>query len=225
MSIFIDVEYTYECPMNNYLDGNEVETITRTYTGHPFLYLIVEKETGKIEAVLRDWEAHDGRPIPKGCVEIELDCSKNGLVAEVLSDYHDDFKDEDGYDGIEGELKTISTPEGYEEFTYEYPIHPDELYNDQKSYYDFEKEEVILHKHTNLEIMGDFPGWDRIRKMRNRFLQETDAMALMQHWTEEELAEINNYRQRLRDLPMELSGIDELFVDSCFPKCSLLIDE
>lgn len=220
---YIKVDYSYECPTDNYLDGTEFETIETFYEGHEFLYLIVNEENGTIDSVLRDWEAHDGRPLPQGHIEVKLDCAAHPLVAEVLSDYHDDYKDDDDYLDTPGS-KRISTPEGYEEFEYEYPIHPDVLFDDLRSTYNFETNEVDLDRNTNEHIMGVNLTWEEIRKRRNYLLMQSDAMSGATGLPQSTKDEVDVFRQKLRDLPSELEGVDLTFIESSFPKTDIIAE-
>ena len=217
----IKVEYTYPCPVDNYMDGTREEPIKETYEGPDKLYLVVHKETGEFETVLRDFERFDGRPAPKDHEFVELDCAQYPLVAEVLSDYHANHKNDPDYLEIPG-TKTIKTPEGYGEFEYEYPIHPDHLYCDKKSVYNWETGKVDLYRNHNIDIIGEVD-WDMIRKMRNEMLAVSDAQYFaLKEVDPAKAAELEAYRQALRDVPQKLTGIDILFVDSSFPKTTLV---
>jgi hypothetical protein len=122
----IKVSYTYRCPADNYLDGETWEMVHEIYVGPDKLYLIVDEKTGEFETVLLESQALDGRPVPKGFVAKVLNCADYPLVAEVLSDYHSNNKDDPEYLETPGS-KTIPTPFGYEEFEYEFHIHTDVL--------------------------------------------------------------------------------------------------
>lgn len=218
---FIEVEYTYQCPIDNYLDGELQDIITETYFGPDKLFLIVN-EDGIFETVLLAEEVEDGRPIPKGHIQVELDCQNYPLVAEVLSDFHANNKDDDNFLETVG-LKTIPTPDGYEEFTYEYPIHPDHLYDDLKSTYNFETGEVELYKNTNADILGEKTSWDDIRRRRNAFLVSSDSLAHSLSQIDQDKSQLlDTYRQNLRDLPELLNDIDPIFIDSSFPTTKLI---
>lgn len=222
MSSIIKVKYSYECPTDNYLDGTEFETIEGIYEGESFLWLVVHNDTGEFETVLRDWEVNDGRPTPLNHAFVKIDCSVYPLVAEVLSDYHDNYKNDPEYLYTPGE-KTIKTPDGYQEFSYEYPIHPDHLFDDKKSTYNWETGKVELYRNKNIDIMGTPTSWDDLRRRRNAMLQQTDALSLvLKDVNPDKYAEIEDYRQKLRDLPDELSGVSIEYVASSFPKTTLI---
>ena len=53
---WVEVNYSYECPIDNYMDGEETETIDTVYIGPKFLYLWVEKETNLIRHIQREFE-------------------------------------------------------------------------------------------------------------------------------------------------------------------------
>ena len=203
------------------MDGGKFDTFPATYVGLPELYLVIDRITGKVLEVLREDQAFDGRPIPKDCTLQVLDCELFPLEAEVLSDYHDNYKDDDKYTNVRGS-KTVPTPEGYEEFTYEYPIHPDELYDDKNTYWDFDSNKVVLDRNSNSKVLGDYT-WDDVRKHRNELLFKSDSMAIMYEQvslTKKE--EIDTFRQLLRDLPVSLENMDANVALSCFPKTTLL---
>ena len=214
---WVEVNYTYECPTDNYLDGEEVEVITATYKGPEELYLWVFKETGKIDVVLRKFEALDGRPVPDEIEVIILNATEYPLECEVLSDYHDNYKDMEDYLETPGS-KTIDVPEGYIAFEWEYPIHPDHLYDDKKSIYNFETKTVELYRNKNVDIIGEAPTWEDVRADRDRRLAATDTLWLiLKDIDPERWAKIDKYRQLLRDMPEALKDVPMIFVDSCFP--------
>jgi hypothetical protein len=219
----VDVDYTYECPTDNYVDGSTTETITENYNGPARLVALVDKGTKFVQATIREWEAYDGRPPTANCDNVVIDCSVDALVCEVLSDYHNNHLDDETL-GIEGnedtrEMKTISTPDGYEEFTWFYPIHPDELYDSNKTTY--EDGEWKLHKNSNEDLLGT-SSWSEVRSMRNGMLGATDGRSGADDLPEDMKAPLSAYRQKLRDLPEELKDIPEVFIPSCFPPTKIL---
>lgn len=228
---WVRIDYEYECPIDNYLDGEETETIQTVYIGPKKLFFYANNETGAFESVHREWEIPpESDPEMRawdGYTLIEFNAEDDPLVAEVLSDYHNNFMDADDYVHEVGS-KQIETPEGYECFEYPYPIHPDELYDDKKSVWNFETNKVELYKNTNLDIIGEAPTWETIRKERNVLLRNSDTLFLtfqaMGDSMADQLAEIELYRQRLRDFPavMEEAGIPLIFMDSCWPKTTLI---
>ena len=218
----VNIDYTYDCPTDKYLDGASVESITENYNGPARLVALVDKETKLVEVTLREWEAYDGRPDRANCDNVVIDCSVDALVCEVLSDYHNNHLDDEAL-GIEGNEdtrveRTISTPDGYGEFTWFYPIHPDELYDSSRTTYEDGAWKLV--KNTNADIVG-ITSWDDIRLMRNEMLQNTDGM-MADDVPEEVRTPVSELRQKLRDLPAELAGVDEVFVPSSFPSTKLL---
>ena len=222
----VDVDYQYDCPTDNYLDGPATEKITENYNGPARLVALVDKETKLVEVTLREWEAYDGRPGRLNCDEVVIDCSVDALVCEVLSDYHNNHLDSEtlGTLGHEDtrEMKSISTPEGYNEFTWFYPIHPDELYDSNKTTY--EDGEWKLYKNTNQDVLGqgEPANWDEIRRMRNGMLWMTDSTANAADAPADLKAGVTDLRQKLRDLPEALKDVDDLFVPSSFPSTKIL---
>jgi hypothetical protein len=77
----------------------------------------------------------------------------------------------------------------------------------------------ILVNNTNVDIIGEFPGWEANRERRNFLLERSDMWLLNPSLSEEKIEEVNNYKQQLRDFPAlwEESGIDDIFSDSCWP--------
>ena len=177
---------------------------------------------------LREWEAYDGRPDRANCDNVVIDCSVDALVCEVLSDYHNNHLDHGVPDehtpppAETREEKTISTPDGYSEFTWFYPIHPDELYDDRKTTY--ENGEWKLYKQTNLDVLGGGVelDWNEVRRMRNGMLAMTDAIVGAPDAPADKKEPIIEMRQKLRDLPENLKDIDLVFVPSSFPKTDIL---
>ena len=119
-------------------------------------------------------------------------------------------------------MKSISTPDGYEEFTWFYPIHPDELYDSNRTTY--EDGEWKLYKNTNQDVLGqgEPASWDEIRQMRNGMLWMTDSTAKAADAPADLKAGVTDLRQKLRDLPEALKDIDDIFVPSSFPSTKIL---
>ena len=225
----IDVDYTYDCPTDNYLDGPSVESITENYNGPARLVALVDKETNLVEVTLREWEAYDGRPERVNCNNVVIDCSVDTLLCEVLSDYHNAHLDHPDLNSDPPEelreMKSISTPDGYSEFTWHYPIHPDELYDDRKTTY--EDGTWTLYKQTNLDVLGGGVEheWSDTRRMRNGMLAMTDSMVAVQDGDAnfvDRQQKVVDMRQKLRDMPEALASIDSVFVPSSFPPTDIL---
>ncbi len=245
---WVHVDYTYDCPTDNYLEGTTTESISEHYYGPARLVCLVDKEDKTVEVTLREWEAYDGRPGRLNCDEIEIDCATDALLCEVMSNYHNNHLDLGstnpnfgGWEGVgdsetgnvldvadiypEGitedprELKSIKTPDGYEEFEWHYPIHPDELFNDAKTTYI--DGEWTLYRNKNIDILGD-SNWHDVRHHRNTILTNTDGIAGATDAPVEFRDAVVSMRQKLRDLPDELKDIDELFIPSCFPDTKIL---
>lgn len=218
----VNVDYTYDCPTDNYLDGKKTAKVTENYNGPARLVALVDKESKTVEVTLREWEAYDGRPDRANCDNVVIDCSKDALVCEVLSDYHNNHLDDNSKEvqnKVESRTeKTISTPDGYGEFSWMYPIHPDELYNSNRTTYVDGK--WNLHKNTNAEQIGE-ADWTTIRTLRNEILQNTDGL-IGGDVPQDMQDEVAVMRQKLRDLPAELANIDPVFVPSSFPSTKIL---
>lgn len=226
---WIKIEYSYECPNSNYLEGwDDTDTIDTVYIGPKYLYFFANKEDGTFDKVFREFELPDDthEPDPDTSL-IKFEAESDPLAAEVLSDYHNNFMDADEYEHEVGQ-KVIESPEGYENFEYPYPIHPDELYCDERSYWDFDAKKVVLVKMSNADWIGDAPSWGQIREHRMKLLANTDAQYLalkaMGDSKADEVAELEDYRQKLRDFPqvMQDSGIPRIFIDSMWPKTKLI---
>jgi len=219
----VNIDYTYDCPTDNYLEGTTMETVTENYNGPARLVALVDKETKLVEVTLREWEAYDGRPDRINCDNVVIDCSVDTLVCEVLSDYHNvqlDHSEELSDPAPENRtMKTISTPDGYSEFTWHFPIHPDELYDSDKTTYI--DGSWVLYKQTNEDILGK-SDWTEIRTMRNGGLMNTDAVAGAADVPADKRDPIIEMRQKLRDLPEALKDIDAVFVPSSFPPTKIL---
>jgi hypothetical protein len=219
----IDVDYTYDCPTDNFLEGTTMESVTENYNGPARLVALVDKETKTVEVTLREWEAYDGRPGRLNCDEVVIDCSVDALICEVLSDYHNNHLNRtEGYiepDGHPREIKSISTPDGYTEFTWNYPIHPDEMYDDRLTTY--EDGAWNLYKNTNEDIVGN-TSWVEIREERNNILSQTDGMAAATDIPAILHDPVIEMRQKLRDLPEQLKDVDPVFIPSSFPPTRII---
>lgn len=225
---WIRKEYTYECPNSDYLDGwDSTDTIETVYIGPKTIYFFANNETGEFESVFRECELPDDTMEPdEETTLIAFDCASDPLAAEVLCDYHNNFMDADEYEHEVG-MKIIESPEGYENFEYPYPIHPDELYDDLKCRWDFENECVILHKQTSECWIGEANTWDQIRSHRTQLLANTDTQYETMKRLDpdgDDTEEMRVYRQLLRDLPaaMQAAGIRRIYVDSMYPRTTLI---
>ena len=221
----VNIDYTYDCPKDKYLDGASVETVTENYNGPARLVALIDKETKLVEVTLREWEAYDGRPDRVNCDNVVIDCSVDALVCEVLSDYHNVHLDHgvpDQHTEAPAEnrvMKTIVTPDGYSEFTWHYPIHPDELYDSDRTTYEDGAWKLV--KNSNTDILGA-TDWTTIRSMRNGMLMNTDAIVSAPDAPADKKEPIIEMRQKLRDLPEELKDVDLVFVPSSFPPTKIL---
>ena len=220
----INVDYTYECPTGNYMNGDVTETITDTYVGPDTLVALIDKEHNTVEDILLPEEAADGRPDRANCINVVVDCAANPLVCEVISDYHDGNAVAGKAGAAAGDqdvrsIKTIPTPEGYSEFSYPYPIHADELFDDSETTYIDGK--WNLAKNTNEGLVGGAAAWDDIRKDRNGFLLQSDQL-MVSDMPEDVKAEAVKFRQLMRDLPEALADIDPVFIPSSFPPTTIV---
>jgi hypothetical protein len=225
---WIRKEYTYKCPSHNYLNGwDKTDTIKTVYLGPKTIYFYANNETGEFESVLRKHELPDDTMEPdEETTLIAFDCGSDPLAAEVICDYHNNFMDSNSYEHEVGS-KSIESPEGYENFDYPYPIHPDELYDDLKCKWDFETKSIILHKNTSESVIGEAPTWKDIREHRLVLLANTDTQYDVMVKIDpdgDDTAEMKAYRQLLRDLPeaMQTAGIPRLYVDSMYPRTKLI---
>jgi len=232
---WILVEYEYQCPNSNFLEGTEFDTVETYYCGPEKLYFWVDNETGEFETVLRQHEMDerepnedddlDPIPPPDDKTLIEYNCADHPLESDVISDYHNNHANPDDYLHTPG-AKTI--PEvpvaGYGRFEYEYPIHPDHMYDDKRTYWDFENECVVLVKFTNEDIVGEPNTWEELRQHRKSLLALTDAQyASIESYDPAGYARLGAYRQALRDWPGHFEGvIDAVFADSCLPYDSII---
>ena len=225
---WIKVEYSYECPNSDYLDGwDDTDTIDTVYIGPKYLYFFANKEDGSFERVFREHELPDDttEPDPETSL-IKFDCESDPLAAEVLSDYHNNFMDADDYEHEVGQ-KIIESPPGYENFEYPYPIHPDELYCDQRSYWDFDTKKIVLVKQTNEDWIGEASDWAEVRRLRDQLLRNSDQLYTTFKAMDpegEKTRELEEYRQLLRDMPQafENAGIPQIYIDSMLPRCKLI---
>jgi hypothetical protein len=227
---WVEVNYSYECPIDNYMDGEETETIETVYKGPKFLYLWVETDTHLIRHVQREFEVLESTdnwqymPSTEEMVIVKLDAREYPLDAEVMSDYHDNYKDKDEWEETPG-TKSVPVPEGYVPFEYEYPIHPDDLYDEKLSVWNFETNELDLYKHTNEDIIGAANTWEDLRIERDERLSNTDTLFLiLKDIDKAKWDKLVVYRQLLRDFPaaMQEANVPIIFVDSSWPRTDVL---
>tara|TARA_B110000977_G_scaffold150766_1_gene191231 strand:- start:2844 stop:3674 length:831 start_codon:yes stop_codon:yes gene_type:complete len=232
---WILVEYEYQCPNSDYLEGTAFDTVETYYVGPKKLYFWIDDDTGEFLTVMRQHEKDerepnedddsDPIPAPEGQTLIEFDCASYPLEADVISDYHNNHVNPEDYTHTPG-IKTIpeTRVEGYGAFEYEYPIHPDHMYDDYRTHWDLENERVVLVKFTNEDIIGEANSWEVLRAHRAELLANTDAQyGAIESYDPAGYARLSAYRQALRDWPGHFEGvIDPIFADSCLPYDSVI---
>lgn len=196
-NIITSKKFTYSLPDDYLYQTNEKQlSATYTYTGPDKLWVFVWEDTGKVVGPLYYTEKEDGNeiPTPKDQIKVFIDANKTPLIATMFCDNTD--------------RSTLSI---YEEILPDGSVYsrhknttPDHTYEFDELTYDIEnsvwKEPLPWKK--------PFVTWDNIKQARNSMLAATDTVLMTKILSDEQKVEIEQIRQKIRDLPDTFSGID-----------------
>jgi hypothetical protein len=207
----VEFEWTCNLPNEYMIDHSFTDGKTRTcvYDGPDKLFLIVENDTGKEHTgPITALEKADGRPLPKDCRYVEVDCISNPLVCELRGPVLDEADEE--YTDAVHPPGGVDIP-GYNTFTYQIPLRPSDIYDPETLRVDSEDNITIQARTIPWAVMGTgdrLPTWDDVRAKRKQLLKNSDS-----EMTDDMPQDLRNkwldYRQRLRDWPniMESNGV------------------
>lgn len=174
--------------------GNLNKTGTWTYTGPDKLWIFVNNETNKINSNFNYTERDNGADVPDtpGLTKVLIDTNVDPLLASILWNEVD-------YSTLERAYETL--PDGSEYWTPN-PIPPDHTYELQEIEYDpstgyFKQPYPWKKPHMT---------WEEMRSARNNMLRISDGK--IRTASEEKKPDWEEYRQKLRDLPVIFAGVD-----------------
>lgn len=200
---------TYNVP-DDYLHQTNLlnKTGSYEYTGPDKLWIFVDETTGKPHSGQVFTIKDDGDEIatPPGLVKVFVDASVDTVMASMIWRHHD-------YSSLPTITETL--PDG-STYTRNEPQPPDHTY---------EFMECVYNIATNSWVQP-FPwkqphiNWDQLRAARTSLLAASDQVLVTKLLTTEQRAEFEVYRQKLRDLPTVMAGVDPWKV--AFPEDPLL---
>jgi hypothetical protein len=207
----VEFEWTMKLPNEYMVDHSFTDGHTRTcvYDGPDKLYLIIENDTGKEHlGPVTELEKADGRPVPKGCRYVEVDCISNPLICELKGPILDEM-DED-YTSFTHPPGGMDM-EGHNTFTYQTPLRPLDVYEPDSIHVDEDDNITVQARTIPWAVMGSgdrLPDWDDVRAKRMQLLSNSDSEVVDDMPTDLK-AKWLDYRQRLRDWPatMQDAGI------------------
>ncbi len=216
----VSIEFDLGLPNEYQVDHSQSEGKTRkfTYHGPDKIWLQLGADGKEKYGPLTEEDILDGRPVPEDVAEwYEVDCSTNPLVCQLRGPI-DDARQVD-YDDTPTPHPQSPEIEGHDRLMVWGPAKPNDIYDAQEVSKNLKTGELEVRKRTVSEaICGTERDitWDDIKMVRDRNLDASDntlpedaPAALKAEWTA--------YRQRLRDMPTTLAGIDANIATHMFP--------
>lgn len=192
----ITIQFNYSLP-DDYLYQTDNKKLTGScvYEGPNKIWVFVNTDSGKLVNSLYYTEKDDGDeiPTPSGTTKV---C----IVAETYPELIHMITSS-GY--FSGPTKTELLPDGSEYVRHD-PTPPDHTYELMEIEYDLEKniwKKPYPWKKPHMD-------WDTLKLARNAMLRESDQIIRNNILTAEQTTQIEDYRQKLRDLPTLFNGID-----------------
>lgn len=191
----ISKTFTYDLP-DAYLHQTNTlgKTGTWTYTGPDKLWIYVNDETNKINSNFHYTERDNGADVPNdpGLTKVLVDANQNPLLASLIYNEVD-------YSTLDRDYETL--PDGTE-YWCPNPTPPDHTYELIEIEYDpatgeFKKPYPWKKPHMS---------WEELKHVRTMLLKTSDGKVRTASPDKVPLWE--EYRQKLRDLPVTFAGID-----------------
>lgn len=187
--------FTYDLPdAYLYLTNDLGKTGQWTYKGPDKLWIFIDNQTKKVISRFHYTEQDNGAdvPTPIGQTKVLVDANVEPLLASIIHNEYD-------YSQLPQHTETL--PDG-NTYSHPDPQSPDHTYEITEIEYDIEKQEFI----KPLPWKKPHVSWDDLKKWRNQQLDLSDAkirscrVEMIPAWEE--------YRQKLRDLPSLMEGVD-----------------
>ena len=160
----------------------------------------------------------DGRPVPEDVAEwFEVDCSTDPLICQLRGPI-DDAKQVE-YDEPSTPHSQSPAIEGYDRLMVWTPAKPNDIYEASEVSKDLKTGKIVVKTRSVSEaicVTERDVTWEDIKLVRDKTLDASDNNlpadapdALKAEWTA--------YRQKLRDMPTNLAGIDPNIATHMFP--------
>ena len=188
---------TYNVP-DDYL--HQVNTLGKTgsyeYIGPDKLWIFVDEETGKPSSgtVLTIKDDGDEVPTPPGLIKVFIDANVDTVIASLVW-RHGDYRN----------LPNISEtmPDGTV-YVRNDPQPPDHTFEYMDCVYNNSTKQWV----QPLPWKQPHVTWDLLRSARTGMLAGSDQVLVTKILTDEQRAAYEIYRQKLRDLPSVMAGVD-----------------
>lgn len=200
---------TYPAPDDYLYQTNTLgKTGSYEYTGPDKLWIFVDGETGKPAngTVLTEREDGDEVPTPPGYVKVFIDANVDTVMASLVWRHVD-------YSSLPTCSETLPDGSVYERND---PQPPDHTFEFMDCVYDFNAGTWV----QPLPWKKPHVDWEMLRAARTGMLAASDQTLLTRILTTEQRAAYEVYRQKLRDLPTVMAGVDPWKVK--FPEDPLL---
>ena len=216
----VSIEFDLGLPNEYQVDHSQSEGKTRkfTYHGPDKIWLQLGADGKEKYGPLTEEDIVDGRPVPVDVAEwFEVDCSTDPLVCQLRGPIDDSRQEE--YDETPTAHPQSPAVEGYEQLKVWGPPKPNDIYDGTEVSKNLETGKIeVKTRSVSQSICGTERDvtWDDIKMVRDRHLDSSDnsivedsPAALKAEWTA--------YRQKLRDMPTNLAGIDPNIATHMFP--------
>ncbi len=180
-----------------YLTNSQNKTGSYTYTGPDKVWVFINNETKKLDSGLHYTERDDGEdiPTPAGYTKVCVDANTDPEILSIL------WQGDNDYSRLPTKVENL--PDG-STYTRPDPTPPDHTFELMDCEYDLEAKawkKPLPWKKPHMD-------WDGIRKGREGLLRESDLILSTKVLTDEQKAQLEEYRQKLRDIPSLFEGID-----------------
>lgn len=191
----IKKKINYDLPDDYLYQTNDKGLVgTYTYEGPDKIWVFVNNETGKLTNGVFYTERDDGDqiPIPENQTKVCVTADNDPVIISMI--YRVNY---------EGPNKKENLPDGS---VYERPdpTPPDHTYELMECEYDITNQKWK----TPLPWKKPHMDWETLKMARNNMLRESDFLIRNNILTAEQSIALEEYRQKLRDLPDVFSGID-----------------
>jgi len=190
----IEVKFTYNIADEYLAQTNKLKrTAEWTYKGPDKMWIFIDATTKKITSRFHYCERDNGAEIvaPENMIKVFVDATADPIIASIM---HNEW--------IYADLPqfTETLPDG-STYGHSDPIPPDHTYELEEIVYDTDKNKFV----TPFKWKQPHRTWEDLIQMRNNLLRSSDARLAAA--APQFKADWEEYRQKLRDMPVTFAGI------------------
>lgn len=190
--------FSYPIPDDYLYQTNDENKVgTYTYTGPDKVWVFVDNATGKLVSGLCYTEHDDGEDVPTPAGQTKV-CLTSENDPELLSIV---WLGDNDYSALPQKEETLPDGSVYARTD---PTPPDHTYEIMDCVYDFDSKSWVKPFPWKQPHMD----WETLKTARVGLLAESDTILATKLLTTEQKAALEEYRQKLRDLPTTFAGID-----------------